>query len=310
MSGLVLCLANEIENLYQIYPWLKINHSVEEYIEPRYYNRLLKDYIFEGKSDINIFKNFLNGIDKNKHIKALELGCGSGRATEVFINYSKNKNFDLKLVDLSKNMLDFSKRRFQDSGNIQFIKSDSIDFIKRTTQVYDLIFSLWSFSHSVHQNLIKKGMPEGKVYVKNVLKKMVKTNMADSSKFFLIHFDSLSEEQKILMRQWRKAFPIYKEIRLQSPSKRLIDEAFKELKNEGIIKLKTKHIVGKAIHYTSFSEALEIFFNFHMESYFNKSPLLPEMINELKEYFTKFANSKNEIKIKPGCFVYEVEKYG
>jgi hypothetical protein len=41
-------------------------------------------------------------------------------------------------------------------------------------ETYDIIFSLWSFSHSVHQNLIKKGLYDGKKYVQEVISKMIK----------------------------------------------------------------------------------------------------------------------------------------
>ncbi len=48
--------------------------------------------------------------------------------------------------------------------------------------------------------------------------------MRSGASFFLIHFDSLSEEQKILMRQYRKFFPLFKSKIKQSPSKLILDE--------------------------------------------------------------------------------------
>ncbi len=299
----------KIKELYEEYQWLRITNSVEEYIEPNYYNKLLKDYIFDRKSDIDIFKDFLKSIDLDKEIYALELGCGTGRATNAFINSLGSADFNLELVDLSERMLSFSKMEFSNYKNIKLFKSDSIEFIEKTKEVYDVIFSLWSFSHAVHQTLIKRSLYEGRMYVKSTIRKMVKENMAKSSKFFLIHFDSLSDEQKILMRQWRKAFSIYNNLHLQSPSKRTIDETLQELRNEGIIKLRVRHLRGEAITYYSVEEALKIFLNFHMETYFNKSLLLPNIINELKEYFKKFTDKNGKIMIKPGCFVYEVDKY-
>ena len=81
------------------------------------------------------------------------------------------------------------------------------------------------------------------------------------------------------------------------------------MRDEGVIKLKVNHFVGEAITYSSISEALEIFLNFHMETYFNKSPMLPIVIQELEEYFKKFIDKDGKIQIKPGCFTYEVERF-
>jgi len=300
----------EIEKLYQEYPWLKITTTLEEYVEPEYYDRLLKEYIFHGKRDTQIFEDFLKSIPFNKDIKALELGCGTGRSTEIFIDSSKIKYSKLVLIDMSKRMLDFCRNRFRNYENLEFIEADSITFLEKTTEVYGVIFSLWSFSHSVHQILIKRGVTAGRKYVQKVITKMIKENMGKSSKFFLIHFDSLSEEQKILMRQWKNAFPIYTDLDAQSPSKLSIDDVLQELHKEGIIELKSSYFEGEAITYSSINEALEIFLNFHMESYFNETKQLPNIIDELIQYFRKFTDKDGKIRIKPGCFIYMVDKIG
>ena len=58
---------NKILKLYNKYPWLKITTTVEDYIAPEYYDRLLKDYIFSGKTDSQLFKEYLETIS-NKDI--------------------------------------------------------------------------------------------------------------------------------------------------------------------------------------------------------------------------------------------------
>ena len=110
------------------------------------------------------------------------------------------------------------------------------------------------------------------------------------------------------MQQWRKVYPIYNDINVQSPSKLLIEESLQLLEKRGFIKLESTHYKGYEITYSSIEEALEIFLNFHMESYFNESPLLPQVIEELVSYFKNFTDKNGMIKIKPGCFVYKIEK--
>lgn len=300
---------SRINKLYVEYPWLKITTTVEDYVEPNYYDRLLKDYIFRGKTDLEHFNEFLEKVNKKKQKIVLELGCGSGRVTREFISSYSKIQCSLDLVDLSSRMLEFCKKTLKTNyKKIRYIKSDSVAYLQKTHEIYDIIFSLWSFSHSIHQILSDRGSRAGKEYIQGVIEKMVRQNMKRDSVFFLIHFDSLSDEQRILMRQWNKVFPIFKNINKQSPSKLLLDETFKRLRDEGLIKLKTAHFTGKAIKYSSLSEALEIFLNFHMESYFNESKLLPHIIDDLRIYFQSYTRKNGKIEIRPGCFFYVIKK--
>jgi hypothetical protein len=118
----------------------------------------------------------------------------------------------------------------------------------------------------------------------------------------------MSDEQKILMEQWRKVFPIYNKTSVQSPSKLLIDKTLIGLEKSGVIELEILHYKGEEIIYSTIDEALEIFLNFHMESYFNEHELLPIIIEELEDYFKKFMDEEGAIRIKPGCFIYKVIK--
>ena len=132
--------------------------------------------------------------------------------------------------------------------------------------------------------------------------------MKKGSSIFIIHFDSMSDEQRILMQQWKKIFPIYHNTNIQSPSKLLIDEVLSSLENQKLIKSESTHYEGRGIMYSSVEEALEIFLNFHMESYFNESLLLPQVIDELAAYFENFVDKNGILKIKSGCFIYKIEK--
>jgi len=299
---------NELSKLYKNYPWLKITTTVEDYVKPDYYDYLLKDYIFKSKTDLQLFTEHLATLTDKNCLNVLELGCGSGRSTLAFLNYMKAKENSLKLVDLSNRMLKFSKKKFINNKNLTFIKSDSLKFLEKDNSTYNLIFSLWSFSHSVHQTLIKMGYKYCREYTQNVIKKMIEINMAKKSSFFIIHFDSMSDEQKILMQQWKKVYPILSDIEIQSPSKLILDEVFETLKKQKKIKLKFIHYEGEEIVYPSTEKALEIFLNFHLESHFNQSSMLPQIINELINYFENFTDYNGFVRIKPGCFIYNVKK--
>lgn len=300
---------NEVVNdLYLKHPWLEIQTTVEEYVHPEYYNQIIKDYVFDNKSDIEMFKEWLNQLLTKENPRILELGCGSGRATEVLVDMFQNNWSKLSLLDLSTQMLEFTENKFRKYDNINMINSDTIEFLHENNDVYDVIYSLWSFSHSVHQILTRDGFEAGKEYAQKAIRKLVTQNMSTGSEFFLIHFDSLSEEQKILLEQWTKVFPLFGDLSKQSLSKQLIDEELIRLQNEGIVDLDLQHYIGEEIEYSSEDEALEVFMNFHMESFFNDSEKLPEVMDDLKTYFKGFTDELGKVKIKPGCFVYKVRK--
>ncbi|KQU24364.1 hypothetical protein ASG61_20825 [Bacillus sp. Leaf75] len=300
---------NKIGNeLYLEYPWLNIHTTVEEYIKPDYYNRIIKDYIFDKKSDLELFIEWLEPLLQKKDLRLLELGCGSGRATKVLIEKAFFEWNNLSLLDLSQQMLEFTKDKFSHYDNIKFINSDTIEFLYKSTQTYDVVYSLWSFSHSVHQVLTKKGLTEGKKYAQGAIRKFITENMLPGSEFFLIHFDSMSDEQKILLKQWAKVFPIFGDLDSQSLSKLLIDDELVKLEKEGLITFELGHHVGEEIEYTSEDDALEVFMNFHMESFFNESDRLLDVVNDLKNYFRQFTDKSGKVKIRPGCFIYKVRK--
>ena len=294
------------DELYKKYPWLRITTTVEEYINPQYYNDILKDYIFEEKTDLEHFKKWIENC-KLEGKKVLELGCGSGRVTDILLQDSNNfKRLDL--LDLSNQMLEFCKQKYINNNKISYINSDTIEYLKRTDEKYDIVYTLWSFSHSVHQIFHEKGLINGKAYIKSAIKKFLKNNLNDKGKFYLIHFDSMSDEQRILLKQWKKVYPTFERNDIQSPSLLLMDETFQELSDENIISYNKRHFVGKEIEYINENEALEVFMNFHMESFFNESDILPQVVNELKDYFKQYTDKNGVIRIKPGCFIYEVSK--
>ena len=287
--------------------WSNKTNSIDEYIDAEYYDSIIKDYVFDGVTDLELFEKFLT---KPKYNSVLELGSGSGRSTRVFLNNAQYSTLDL--VDLSHQMLDTTQKKFKDHGNINFHQSDHISFLedenKKSTTTYDLVFSLWSFSHSVHANLHKLGLQRGRKYLYQVLEEFIINKISTSGELFLIHFDSLSDEQKILMRQWKRVYPVYHDTSQQSPSKLIIDELLRDLRMKNKITFESTHHTGEPIHYTNTSELLEVFMNFHMETFFNKQELFNEVKQSVVSMSEEFKNPDDSYDITPGCFLYKVKR--
>jgi SAM-dependent methyltransferase len=293
-----------MEDVASKYPWLSVTMPHEAYLQPDYYGRILKDYIFDGKRDVEFLKECAEKVSEKASV--LELGPGNGRATEVALNnLHAPKKFTL--VDLSDQMLEYCKQKFANKDFFEYITSDAVDFLAASQASYEFVFSLWSFSHSVHQNLQDLGMEKGGQKVRDAISKFLTKNIQPGGSFFLMHFDSLSPEQKISIKQRKRAYPIFTDNEKQSPSKLLIDEVLSNLKSQGLIEFTCTHYDGTPIEFVSLDEALEYYTNFHMECHFNNSPDINEIMSELSADIEKCRDKDGVIRIMPGCFMYDVK---
>lgn len=291
----------ETSTLIQKYPWLERKNSVEEYLPPEYYQHILRPYTFGGISDLELLANFL----KNKNASnILELGCGSGRASNVVVRLIPKATYTFS--DLSERMIGVARQHLPKRSS--FVVSDAVEFMGKATEQYDLVYTLWSFSHSTHQHIHRLGIERAGKYISTVIRKFIKENMKPCGSFFLIHFDSLSEEQHILMRQWKRAFSAFAHIEQQSPSKKIIDRALLDLDNEGVITLSLNHLCGDPITYASENDVLETFMNFHLETYFNTLPIVADVVEDIRSQAEKYRNADGLYSITPGCYVYSFIK--
>jgi len=287
--------------LIEKYPWLKYVNSVEDYLPPEYYKDLLQPYTFNGVTDLQLLKNFL----KNKNVSsALELGCGSGRASAAAVQMFPGVNYTFS--DLSKRMLTSAKSHLPQDAS--FVVYDAIEFMENTANTFDLVYTLWSFSHSTHQHLHRLGIEDGRKYISRVLEKFVLENIKKDGALFLIHFDSLSDEQSVLMRQWQRVFPTFANIDQQSPSKQITEETLTKLDTNGDIRLNVQHLQGDVIQYESEDVLLETFMNFHLETFFNQSEYLQTVLEDIKMQVATYKQNDGTYAVTPGCYVYSFIK--
>lgn len=286
--------------------WLKMDsRDASDYLTPEYYDSIIKEYVFNGKSDLELFRNFLkHGFGDRHVVKSLELGSGSGRGTDVFLE-SVPSYASLDLVDLSAEMIAYCENKYRDQRDVNFFQSDSIDFFSKTKDTYDFVYSLWSLSHSIHQHIVdKNGEYE---YTRNSIRNFIEKSIAPGGKMYVIHFDSLSEEQSIIYRQLSRDYPVAALTDRQSPSKLLLDDVFRECEKIGMGNSSITHLIGDPIRYDSIEDALESFMNFHMHTYFNHSDVTEQVIDELTKDLGKYEKPDG-VFIRPGCFVYLFEK--
>jgi 2-polyprenyl-3-methyl-5-hydroxy-6-metoxy-1,4-benzoquinol methylase len=105
------------------------------------------------KSIFNIIQSF---IQVNESSSILEIGCGTGQATELFIE-SKAK---IHCLDIGQNLIDVCNMKFKNYGNIDF---ENVQFEEyRSLERYDLVFSATAY-HWIKQ-------PEGDLKTEKLLK--------------------------------------------------------------------------------------------------------------------------------------------
>ncbi len=295
------------DELLQRYPWLSVLNTVEEYIEPDYYNKLLKAYSFGDKDDLSILKDYITNISTRETSSVIELCCGSGRVSDLVTRALPNANFTF--VDLSARMLSYTKDKYPEKPTYQYIQDDAVDVLaKLGDTMYDFMYSLWGFSHSVHQHIHDDGLENTKKKLASNIKTFIANNLAAGGKAFIIHFDSMSDEQRILMRQWQRVYPTFSDISVQSPSKMILDEILSDLDNRNEIYLTRAHLKGDPIKYSDEDEVLEIFMNFHLETYFNDTDMASLVLNDIKKQIKPYRNADGSYSITPGCYVYSLEK--
>ena len=287
--------------------------QMSDYVSPDDYGRLLKTYSFGGKTDLQMLEEFLrfnfdiqSGVRGSIH-SALELGCGTGRSTDVILN---STNVDsLTLLDLSPHMLDAVRAKYAQHSGMQFEQSDTVKYLEKSNNQFDLICSMWSFSHSVHQVLDTHAYLNDVFRVQDAVRRMVNVMMKPGAHFYMMHVDSLSDEQRMLFRQWARAFPMFGDTEHQTPSKLLTDNVLQELQQNGeITDLAIQEHSGDPIEYASMDEALDACLNFHLESFFNERPEAEEVADDLHSALKAYEQDDGRIVIHPGSITYQFQK--
>lgn len=287
-----------------VFPWLQATTTVENYVDPRYYGRLLKPYAFAGRSDLELFDAFARS--RGAVESALELGSGPGRVTDVFV--AAHPSAPLTLVDLSPRMLNYTREKFAGRTAMKFANVDALQFLRETDARYDFAFTLWSFSHSVHQWVHRMGIETATQIVFDILRKFLVENLTPGGAFFLMHFDSMSDEQRILMPQWGRVYEAFADNGTQSPSKRIVERALRRLDDECVIRLSSAHLRGDPIIYESEDQVLEIMLNFHLESYFNDRPERDDVLRDIRQRIVPFRQAGGSYAIAPGAYIFTLER--
>lgn len=288
----------------QRHEWLNYSWKKEDYLPSAYYDRLLKPYAAGGREDVELFAEYLQTLAPPGQV--LEVGCGTGRATAHC--HRAFPRAVHTLLDLSETMIAATRSKFP-GATTRFICQDSLAYMRDCNSVYDLVYSLWSFSHSVHQTM-ERLHDEGGDFssIEEVLRKFLRTNIRPGGSFYLLHFDSQSEEQTILLRQWAKIHPVYADHAAPSQSFRLVTRVLEQMSRQAFLRYQVEHVAGDPIIYSDLESALEIFVNFHLEGELRGAAWIAGALAEISEYLAGFTTAAGSISIRPAWYIIKIDR--
>jgi tRNA (cmo5U34)-methyltransferase len=109
------------------------------------------EYDNQRRSLIPCFDDFYSCIVRSiaygsKHGSILDVGAGTGLLTSFVYNQYPNSNYTV--IDISEEMLQQAKRRFNNQQNFEFIIADYANYI--FTNKYDVVVSALSIHHLEH----------------------------------------------------------------------------------------------------------------------------------------------------------------
>ncbi len=105
----------------------------------------------------SILESFIDGSDEMLNI--LEIGSGTGIFTECLLK--KFPNSKIHLLDISEEMLDYSRRKFKKHKNLEYFLGDAEEY--KFNKKYDLIVSNASFQWF---NDLEKSLEKLKYFLK------------------------------------------------------------------------------------------------------------------------------------------------
>jgi len=282
--------------------WFQFAAPGSEYLEPEYYKRILKPYTFGGLSDLEMLQKYVDELPTSPRT-ILELGPGPGRATRILLRKWRNARYTG--VDLSARMVEYCTRRFHNERSRgDWIVQDALSFLGCGDSRYDLIVSLWSISHAVHNSIARTGSVQE---ARSAVERMFAQRVPPGGRVYVIHFDSTSEEQKLALRQRQRLWPFLVPGR-PSPSQQLLEEALGALSARGGWRVQSRKLVGDMIVYESLDEALESYMNFHMEGWFNHRHDRDAVLYELEADLLRRVGTDGKIRVRPGCVVFVAER--
>lgn len=131
---------------------------------------------YEIKTDQSII-NLLDLVGIKKGTLILDVGCGTGRISELLHQYSDN---DITAIDLSSNMINVAKEKYKNNNHIEFICDNFLTH--KFDKKFDYIILYNAFPHFLNIEALNNAFIE---------------NLKENGKFAILHSLSRKELQSV-----------------------------------------------------------------------------------------------------------------
>jgi SAM-dependent methyltransferase len=200
------------------------NHSVPSgaylspYLQSDVYEQTRPRYVWhENRSEEEIIYELLQGLVQTRSdlfSLVVELGCGTGRFTQLLANFSKN----LVAIDPSASMVSYCRQLLQGISSCKIYQASAEKVVASgIISKVDLVAAFWSLSYPLQSFLELRQGVDG-----NIIQQVSNEDAENEIQLFLsglfqenatriyiiIFFDEKSEEQTWVTNQWLRLAPL------------------------------------------------------------------------------------------------------
>jgi ubiquinone/menaquinone biosynthesis C-methylase UbiE len=127
-------------------------------------------YYKEAEHSMHVFwsknSDFITLFEQLDLTRVLELACGHGRHSEYILKHYASGNCNLVCMDINDSNIEFCKKRFKDSKNVEIIKNNGIDFYPIRENSVSSIFCYDAMVH-FHKDVVASYLKDTYRVLKN-----------------------------------------------------------------------------------------------------------------------------------------------
>lgn len=282
------------------------------YRDPDTYDDMLPPHYYAGKEDIGLVADWIEDHFGDRRIpRALDIGCGNGRSTEVFAS----RVDALVGADKSEGMVAAFAQRFPDARAIACDTENLPALLSSQSEApFDLVTAFWSLSYPIlecFEELDADGVhtvsdeSAGRRRVTAFLDGII-DSIADGGYFFGQFFDADSAEQRVVTELWETIAPFPGTGRGFSWD--LLRQHLLTKEREGVGRFTTTRLPG-AVLIDSLEKARRWFEVGHLNSYV---PLVsaPSTTARINDFLRGFVRSDGSVLLPSGMHMFSFEKSG